>query len=89
MPKRWLRFTDLEARGLVRSWPALKKKIERQGFPPGVMLGPNTRAWDEAEIEAWEASRPTAGPAPRGAAKAGRGRPRKARAKGEDAAAAA
>ena len=30
------------------------------------------------EVEPWLASRPTAGPPPRGAAKAGRGRPRKA-----------
>jgi hypothetical protein len=69
MPKKWLRFTDLQARGLVNSWPALKRKVETQGFPPGALLGPNTRAWDLAEIEAWEASRPTVGAGPRGAAR--------------------
>jgi hypothetical protein len=77
MSKRWLRFSDLKARGLVASWPALKLKIQLHGFPPGKMLGPNTRAWDEEEIEAWEASRPIAGPPPRGAAARPRGRPRK------------
>jgi predicted DNA-binding transcriptional regulator AlpA len=70
MPTRWLRFSDLKAAGLVNSWPMLKRRIERDGFPRGRMLGPNTRAWSEAEVQAWLDSRPIAGPAPRGAAKA-------------------
>jgi hypothetical protein len=73
----WLRFRDLKDRGIINSWPILRRRIERDGFPPGRMLGPNTRAWSEAEVEAWIKSRPTAGPAPRGAAKTRRGRPRK------------
>ena len=77
MPRKWLRFPDLVARGLVRSWPALRIKVRDQGFPPGRMLGPNTRAWTVEEIEAFEDSRPVAGPAPRGAARNPRGRPRK------------
>jgi predicted DNA-binding transcriptional regulator AlpA len=77
MVKKWLRFHNLVERGLVRSWPALRRKIQSQGFPPGVMIGPNSRAWDEAEIEAFEASRPTVGPGPKGAAR--RGYPRKNR----------
>ena len=75
MPKKWLRFPDLKARGLVNSWPALTNKIRTQGFPPGRMLGPNTRAWSIEEIEGYEESRPIAGPSPRGAAKAAKGRP--------------
>ena len=79
MPKKWLRFSDLKARGLVNSWPALINKIRTQGFPPGRMLGPNTRAWTEDEIEAFEESRPIAGQAPRGAARVAKGRPPKDR----------
>jgi predicted DNA-binding transcriptional regulator AlpA len=79
MPKKWLRFQDLKTRGLVNSWPALTNKIRTQDFPPGRMLGPNTRAWSVEEIEAFEESRPSAGPPPRGAAKAAKGRPPKDR----------
>ena len=76
---KWLRFRDLQKRGIANSWAQLKNLIDKQGFPPGRMLGPNTRAWEEeSEIEPWEAGRPVDGPPPRGAAKAGRGRPRKA-----------
>jgi predicted DNA-binding transcriptional regulator AlpA len=78
MTRKWLRFRDLKARGLVNSWPMLKRRIERDGFPPGRMLGPNIRAWTEDEIEEYEDSRPTAGPSPRGAAKARRDRKRNA-----------
>jgi hypothetical protein len=74
---KFLRFADLRERGIINSWPMLRRRIERDGFPPGRMLGPNTRAWSEAEVDAWIKSRPTAGPAPRGAAKTRRGRSRK------------
>jgi predicted DNA-binding transcriptional regulator AlpA len=84
---KWLRFRDLQKRGIANSWAQLGNLIRNQGFPPGRMLGPNTRAWEEeTEIEPWEAGRPVAGPQPRGAAKAGRGRPRKAEARTETAA---
>ena len=69
---------DLKTRGLVNSWPALTNKIRTQDFPPGRMLGPNTRAWSVEEIEAFEESRPSAGPPLRGAAKAAKDRPSKA-----------
>ena len=54
-----LRFRDLKARGIVNNYPTLYRWIETQGFPPGQMLGPNSRAWRECDIEAWLASRPT------------------------------
>jgi predicted DNA-binding transcriptional regulator AlpA len=73
---RLLRFRDLKERGIIPNWPTLRVRIARDGFPPGRMLGPNSRAWTEAEIDVWLRSRPTAGPAPRGAAARGRGRPR-------------
>jgi len=64
-----LRFRDLQARGVINSWPMLKRRIERDGFPRGRMIGPNSRAWSEDEVERWLKSRPVAGPALRGAAK--------------------
>ena len=57
-----LRFPDLKARGIVNNWMTLRRWIEREGFPPGKKIGPNTRAWTEAEIEAWLQSRATADP---------------------------
>jgi predicted DNA-binding transcriptional regulator AlpA len=72
-----LRFRHLKERGVVDSWPQLKRLQQFYGFPQGRMLSPNVRTWTEDEIDTWIGSRPTAGPAPRGAAKARRGRPRK------------
>ena len=74
---RLLRFRDLRERGIINNWPALRYRIDRDGFPPGRMIGPNSRAWTEAEVDAWIKSRPTAGPAPRGAAKVRRDRAHK------------
>jgi hypothetical protein len=55
----YLRFADLKARGIVNNWPTLKNRIRNFGFPPGRLIGPNTRAWTEVEVEAWLANRPT------------------------------
>jgi predicted DNA-binding transcriptional regulator AlpA len=67
---RFLRFADLKALGIVRSWPMLRRRIDRDGFPRGRMLGPNTRVWSEKEIDDWLSSRPTASkPPPRRKAK--------------------
>ena len=74
----WLRFPDLRARNVVKSWTQLKRLIEEYGFPPGRMLSPNVRAWTEEEIDAYCASCPVEGPEPRGAAKRNRDRRRKA-----------
>jgi predicted DNA-binding transcriptional regulator AlpA len=54
-----LRFGDLKARRIVSNYPTLKRWQEREGFPRGFLLGPNTRVWREAEIEAWLAARPS------------------------------
>jgi predicted DNA-binding transcriptional regulator AlpA len=61
---RFVRFRDLKARGLLSNHVTLGRWIKYEGFPPGMMLGPNTRVWTEAEIEAWIASRPTENTAP-------------------------
>jgi hypothetical protein len=54
---KYLRFTDLKAAGIINNRVTLARMI-KSGFPPGKLLGPNTRAWPETEIEAWLASRP-------------------------------
>jgi hypothetical protein len=55
-----LRFSDLKKRRIVENWPTLRRWVEKEGFPPGLMLGPNTRGWREEEINEWLASRPDA-----------------------------
>jgi predicted DNA-binding transcriptional regulator AlpA len=57
----YLRFRDLKARGVISNWMTLKRWIEKEGFPPGVKLGPNSRAWTETEVNEWLAGRPKAG----------------------------
>ena len=57
MNGKLLRFDDLKSRNIVKNWPTLLRWIEHEGFPPGMSLGPNTRARREADIEAWLASR--------------------------------
>jgi Prophage CP4-57 regulatory protein (AlpA) len=80
-----LRFGDLVSRGVVSSWPQLKRLQQLHGFPLGRMLSPNTRAWTEAEIDEWISTRPIENVQPlRGGAKA---RVEQARAKAEKAAA--
>ena len=53
-----LRFADLCERGVVSSWPQLKRLQQIHGFPLGRMLSPNVRAWTESEIIEWLETRP-------------------------------
>jgi len=62
-PRRLIRFRDLQERGVVQNWPQLKRLVDSHGFPSGVYLGPNSRAWFEDEIADWIATRPTTRPA--------------------------
>ena len=55
----WLRFADLKRMKVVTNHVTLRRWQERDGFPAGVMLGPNTRAWRRSWVEEWLASRPT------------------------------
>jgi predicted DNA-binding transcriptional regulator AlpA len=71
---KFLRFTDLQARNIVKSWPQLKNLQKKYRFPKGRMLSPNVRAWTDVEVDVWVESRPVAGPSLRGAAKARRAR---------------
>ena len=76
---RLLRFSDLQERGIVRSYVQLDRMQRLYSFPPGRLITPNSRAWTEEEVDAWLASRPVENDAPlKGAAKA-RHESRKAR----------
>ena len=55
----FIRFNDLVAAGIVGNWPTLGRLIDDEGFPVGILLGKNTRAWPVDEVEAWLAARPT------------------------------
>jgi predicted DNA-binding transcriptional regulator AlpA len=55
-----IRYEDLVAKGVVNSRMTLKRIIDIHGFPPGVLVTPNARAWNEEEVDAWIAARPTA-----------------------------
>ena len=57
---KWIRYNDLVAKGVVNSRMTLKRLIDSQDFPPGVLITPNARAWDEASVDAWIAGRPSA-----------------------------
>jgi predicted DNA-binding transcriptional regulator AlpA len=52
-----LRYSDLEKRGIVRNRATLRRWIQKEGFPSGTMLGPNTKVWTEEEIAAYIAER--------------------------------
>ena len=54
MAKQYLRFKDLKARRIVDNRTTLARWIKNHGFPPGALIGPNTRAWTDEEIEAWQ-----------------------------------
>jgi hypothetical protein len=56
----FVRYADLAAAGIVANWTTLLRLIDTEGFPVGIMIGANTRAWRADEIEAWLASRPSA-----------------------------
>ena len=54
----WLRFADLKARNIVRNRVTLSRWIKNIDFPPGIMIGPNTRGWSAKAIAEWEAKCP-------------------------------
>jgi hypothetical protein len=62
-----LRFDDLRAQEIVRTWTTLNLWIDERGFPPGRMIGRN-RMWTTAEVMRWVEAQPTAKAKLRGAA---------------------
>ena len=53
MATTYLRFADLAERQIVNNRTTLHRWICDYGFPPGILLGPNTRAWPADQVEAW------------------------------------
>ena len=41
----WLSFADLKREGIVKNHPTKERWVEQEGFPAGVLFGPNTRRW--------------------------------------------
>lgn len=75
---KYLRFRDLQEAGVITSWPVLRRRIDKDGFPKGILLGPNMRVWAEADVIKWLDGRPTALKAgPKGGRPKGAVRPRK------------
>jgi predicted DNA-binding transcriptional regulator AlpA len=57
----FLRFADLQARGIVGNRETLARWVRIKHFPPGIQMGPGIRAWPESEVQQWLESRPLAG----------------------------
>jgi predicted DNA-binding transcriptional regulator AlpA len=55
-----IHYNDLVERGVVHSRMTLKRLIDTQGFPPGRLVTPNSRAWTESEVDQWVEGRPVA-----------------------------
>ncbi|MCH8188715.1 MAG: AlpA family phage regulatory protein [Proteobacteria bacterium] len=53
MTTKYLRYTDLVERQIVNNRTTLARWIRDNGFPPGVLLGPNTRAWPVDQVDTW------------------------------------
>ena len=48
-----LRFKDLRDLGIVNNRVTLARWIEHEGFPPGRLLGPNSRAYPSDDVDTW------------------------------------
>lgn len=55
----FVRFHDLRAAKIVGNWAQLYNLINDYGFPAGVMLSPNIRAWNIEDVRAWLDTRPS------------------------------
>ncbi|MEW6438817.1 MAG: AlpA family phage regulatory protein [Pseudomonadota bacterium] len=63
-----LRFKDLKRLGVVTDRMSLRRRILADGFPPGILLGPNSIGWNSDEVDAWLTARPRRLPRTRDAA---------------------
>jgi predicted DNA-binding transcriptional regulator AlpA len=54
------RFRDLVAAKVATNWPQLLRMIDQEGFPEGIWLSSNIRAWEINQVRRWLAARPTA-----------------------------
>jgi predicted DNA-binding transcriptional regulator AlpA len=55
----FVRYKDLVAAGICDSYRQLYNMIDNDGFPVGVMLSPNVRAWRVQHVRAWLDARPS------------------------------
>jgi predicted DNA-binding transcriptional regulator AlpA len=53
-------YNVLVAKGVVNSRMTLKRLIDDHGFPPGILVTPNARRWNEDLVDEWVANRPAA-----------------------------
>ena len=54
-----LRFRDLKRVG-IHNWVTLRRRVDRDGFPAGRLLGPGQRVWTVQEVVEWFNNRPSA-----------------------------
>lgn len=47
------RYDFLVEKDIVKSRKQLNHMIDRDGFPPGFLLSPQVRVWEEDDIERW------------------------------------
>ncbi len=53
MATLYLRYTDLVELQIINNRTTLQRWIRNYGFPSGVLLGPNSRAWPADQVETW------------------------------------
>lgn len=58
--ERWLRFSDLVDRGIVKNRTTVARWVRSGVLPAPKRLGPNTTAWRLSDILRFEKSRPAA-----------------------------
>lgn len=58
-PPRFYRYSDLVSAGIVNNRMTLSRRIKNDGFPSGVLLGPNSVAYPAEQVDRWVATRPT------------------------------
>ena len=55
--QRYIRYSELIARGIVNNRQTLSRWMRDLGFPASIALGPRTRVWSEDAINTWIESR--------------------------------
>jgi predicted DNA-binding transcriptional regulator AlpA len=55
---RYVRARELIDAGIVGSYTALDRLIRNHGFPSGILLSPNVRAWPVDAVQHWLTTRP-------------------------------
>ena len=53
-----VRVKDLVDAKIISGWAQLKRLIDEQNFPKGILLSPNVRVFAVAEVKKWLETRP-------------------------------